>query len=106
VVADASRLSSDYFGNTDVFSLLAKLIVMTIMTDPPDSTGVKRKTLLVLLIGITSSILYLLIYFAQRAIYLNGLSRIDPVLGIAVRGIPICALLLAAPTLPPRSVAL
>lgn len=57
---------------------------MTIITAPPDSAGVRRKTLLVLLIGIASSILYLLIYFAQRAIYLNGLYR--DVVGIAVRG--------------------
>lgn len=57
---------------------------MTIITAPPNSAGVRRKTLLVLLIGIGSSILYLLIYFAQRAIYLNGLSR--DVVGIAVRG--------------------
>ncbi|PSB47115.1 hypothetical protein C7B80_10910 [Cyanosarcina cf. burmensis CCALA 770] len=60
---------------------------MTTITAPPDSAEVRRKTLLVLLIGIASSILYLLVYFAQRAIYLNGLSRSDSDNGIALRGI-------------------
>ncbi|MDZ4877571.1 MAG: hypothetical protein CLLPBCKN_007006 [Chroococcidiopsis cubana SAG 39.79] len=55
---------------------------MTTITAPPGSAEVRRKTLLVLLIGITSSILYLLIYFAQRAIYLNGLPE-------EIRGIPL-----------------
>ncbi|OWY65022.1 hypothetical protein B7486_44175 [cyanobacterium TDX16] len=55
---------------------------MTTITASPDSAGVRCKTLLVLLIGIASSILYLLIYFAQRAIYLNGLPQ-------EVRGIPL-----------------
>jgi alpha-1,6-mannosyltransferase len=57
---------------------------MTITARQSDSVEVKLKTRLVVLIGIASGALYWLIYSAQRAIYLNGLSL--NIEGIVVQG--------------------
>ena len=55
------------------------------ITETPDLPS-DRETLWVCLIGITSGLLYLLVYFAQRAIYLNGL--FFNIAGTVVRGVP------------------
>ncbi|MBW4564977.1 MAG: hypothetical protein KME32_28490 [Mojavia pulchra JT2-VF2] len=57
---------------------------MKIIAQQSNNVAVSPKTRWVLLIGMVSGVLYLLVYFTQRAIYLNGLSL--DIANIAVRG--------------------